>query len=114
SVHANVRRVPAVEVLLSSPYVSDLIIKGEIGAIKEAMKHSTEIGMQTFDESLFRLFAAGQISYEDAIEVADSRTDLALRIRLQGLAPEGVVDNEMAMEEMPPSKSEARGGRIGG
>ncbi|OGT55758.1 MAG: type IV pili twitching motility protein PilT [Gammaproteobacteria bacterium RIFCSPHIGHO2_12_FULL_63_22] len=114
SVHANVRRVPAVEVLLSSPYVSDLIIKGEIGAIKEAMKHSTEIGMQTFDESLFRLFAAGQISYQDAIEVADSRTDLALRIRLQGLAPEGVVDNEMAMEEMPPPKDEARGGRIGG
>ena len=114
SVHANVRRVPAVEVLLSSPYVSDLIIKGEIGAIKEAMKHSTEIGMQTFDESLFRLFAAGQISYQDAIEVADSRTDLALRIRLQGLAPEGVVDNQMAMEEMPPAKDEARGGRIGG
>jgi twitching motility protein PilU len=114
SVHANVRRVPAVEVLLSSPYVSDLIIKGEIGAIKEAMKHSTEIGMQTFDESLFRLFAAGQITYQDAIEVADSRTDLALRIRLQGLAPEGVEDNEMAMEEMPLDKEEARGGRIGG
>jgi twitching motility protein PilU len=102
-----VRRVPAVEVLLSSPYVSDLIVKGDIAEIKEAMKHSTEMGMQTFDESLYKLFAAGQISYQEAIDVADSRTDLALRIRLQGLAPGGTGSGEMAMEEMaPPDASE--------
>jgi twitching motility protein PilU len=115
-VKKNVRRVPAVEILLSSPYVSDLILKGEIGAIKEAMKHSTEIGMQTFDESLFQLFRDGKISYQEAIEVADSRTDLALRIRLQGLAPEGLPEDEMAMEAMEepkPKEEDPRAGRIG-
>ncbi|CAN5286317.1 PilT/PilU family type 4a pilus ATPase [soil metagenome] len=115
-VQKHVRRVPAVEIMLSSPYVSDLILKGDIGAIKEAMKHSTEIGMQTFDESLFQLFAAGKISYTEAIEVADSRTDLALRIRLQGLAPEGVAYEEMqmeAIEEPKPKEEDPRAGRIG-
>ncbi len=114
----DVRRVPAVEILLSSPYVSDLILKGDIHQLKEAMKHSVDLGMQTFDESLFRLFSAGQITYQDAIEFADSRTDLALRIRLEGLAPEGVPEEAMAMEEPPgptPAelKAQAREGRIG-
>ena len=112
-VKKNVRRVPAVEILLSSPYVSDLILKGEIGAIKEAMKHSTEIGMQTFDESLYRLYAAGQITYHDAIEVADSRTDLALRVRLQGPAPgEGELEAHMDMETVQPLKESVRQGRV--
>ncbi|MEO6172385.1 MAG: PilT/PilU family type 4a pilus ATPase [Arenimonas sp.] len=92
------KRIPAVEILLSSPYVSDMMIKGEISAIKESMKNSTEIGMQTFDEALFRLFAAGKISYQSAIEAADSRTDLSLRIRLQGLAPASAMPDEMQME----------------
>ena len=78
------KRVPAVEILLSTPYVADLIEKGEIYSIKEAMKQSLEHGMLTFDESLYRLYADGRISYEDAIAHADSQTDLALRVRLQG------------------------------
>jgi twitching motility protein PilU len=77
-------RVPAVEILMSSPFIADLIEKGEIASIKEAMKASKENGMQTFDGALYDLYAAGRISYEQAIENADSRTDLALRIRLEG------------------------------
>ena len=101
SVDPKEKRIPAVEILLSTPYVSDMIIKGEISAIKESMKNSTELGMQTFDEALFRLFAAGKISYQSAIEAADSRTDLSLRIRLQGLAPASAIPDEMQMEEEP-------------
>ncbi|MDP3701346.1 MAG: type IV pili twitching motility protein PilT, partial [Hylemonella sp.] len=74
--------VPAVEVLLASPFISDLISKGEFSGIKEAMGHSTEIGMCTFDQALYKLFKDGQISLEEALHNADSRTDLALRIRL--------------------------------
>ncbi|MCS4504352.1 Twitching mobility protein [wastewater metagenome] len=75
-------RVPAVEILLNTPYVSDLLERGEIDELKEAMKQGLEDGMQTFDESLYRLYEAGQITRESALEHADSRNDLGLRIRL--------------------------------
>jgi len=74
--------VPAVEVLVRSPYIADLIAKGEISAIKEAMGHSNEAGMCTFDQALYALHAEGRISLEEALHNADSRTDLSLRIRL--------------------------------
>jgi twitching motility protein PilU len=74
--------VPAVEVMLNSPFIADLIAKGEFAGIKEAMGHSTEIGMCTFDQALYALYKDGQISLEEALHNADSRTDLALRIRL--------------------------------
>lgn len=83
----NRKRVPAVEILLNTAYVADLIAKGEIAQVREAMKQGAEHGMQTFDESLYRLYAGGRIAYRDALENADSRTDLALRIRLQGPQP---------------------------
>jgi twitching motility protein PilU len=83
------RRVPAVEVMHLTPYISDLIIKGEIAELKEAMKAGRDVGMQTFDESIYRLYAAGRINYATAIDAADSRTDLALRIRLEGPPPTG-------------------------
>ena len=80
------KRVPAVEVLLLTSYVSDLIEKGDIHELKEAMKQGVARGMQTFDEALFRLYADGRISLEAAMENADSQTDLGLRIRLgQGI-----------------------------
>ena len=75
-------RVPAVEVMLNSPLVSDLIFKGDVSGIKEIMKKSRELGMQTFDQSLFDLFEAGKISYEDALRNADSVNDLRLNIKL--------------------------------
>jgi twitching motility protein PilU len=85
------RRVPAIELLLASPLVSDLIRKGEIALLKETMQRSLAGGMMTFDESLFRLYEAGKIGYDEAIANSDSHTDLALRIRLQ-CAREDVPD----------------------
>ena len=77
-------RVPAVEIMLNSPLVSDLIFKGDIGGIKDLMKKSRELGMQTFDQSLFDLYEAGLITYEDALRNADSLNDLRLDIKLKG------------------------------
>ena len=77
-------RVAAVEIMLNSPFVSDLIFKGEVHQIKEVMAKSREIGMQTFDQSLFDLYEANLISYEDALRNADSLNDLRLRIKLHG------------------------------
>jgi twitching motility protein PilU len=81
--------VPAVEVMLQSPYISDLILKGQADQIKPAMAKSNELGMQTFDQSLYNLYTAGDITLEQAIENADSKTDLSLRVRLtSGRAPD--------------------------
>ncbi|MFN5543035.1 MAG: PilT/PilU family type 4a pilus ATPase [Betaproteobacteria bacterium] len=77
-------RVAAVEILLNSPLVQDLIFKGEVHEIKEVMKRSREIGMQTFDQALFDLYEADLISYEDALRNADSLNDLRLQIKLEG------------------------------
>ncbi|MCW5636726.1 MAG: PilT/PilU family type 4a pilus ATPase [Rubrivivax sp.] len=76
-------RIAAVEILLNTPLVSDLIFKGEIAEIKELMKRSREHGMQTFDQSLFALYEENHISYEDALRNADSVNDLRLQIKLQ-------------------------------
>ncbi|MGC2518952.1 MAG: PilT/PilU family type 4a pilus ATPase [Burkholderiales bacterium] len=75
-------RCPAVEVMLNSPLISDFIFKGEVHEIKEVMKKSRELGMQTFDQALFDLYEAGKISYEDALRNADSVNDLRLTIKL--------------------------------
>jgi len=75
-------RVAAVEVMLNSPLISDLIFKGEVHEIKEIMKKSRELGMQTFDQALFDLFEAGRISYEDALRFADSTNEVRLNIKL--------------------------------
>jgi twitching motility protein PilU len=73
---------PAVEIMLNSPLISDLIFKGEVHEIKEIMKKSRELGMQTFDQALFDLYEAGKITYEDALRNADSVNDLRLQIKL--------------------------------
>ena len=89
-------RIPAVEIMLLSAYVAELIKKGEIRSIKDAMEQSDVHGMQTFDQSLFYLYQSGRITLEDALANADSRNDLALRIRLQGTgqpsSPKSEVD----------------------
>jgi len=82
-------RVPAVEVMLNSPLISDLIFKGDVSGIKEIMKKSRELGMQTFDQSLFGLYDTGLISYEDALRNADSLNDLRLDIKLHGKEAKG-------------------------
>jgi twitching motility protein PilU len=76
-------RLAAIEILLNSPYVAELIKKGEIGSIKEVMEKSNELGMQTFDQALFNLYDNGQISYADALHHADSPNDLRLLIKLR-------------------------------
>jgi twitching motility protein PilU len=76
-------RVPAVEVMINSPLIADLIMKGDIPGIKEIMAKSTEAGMQTFDQSLFNLYEADLITYDDALRNADSVNDLRLRIKLE-------------------------------
>jgi len=75
-------RVPAIEVMLNSPLIADLIFKGDVPGIKEIMKRSRELGMQTFDQSLFDLYEDGLITYEDALRNADSVNDLRLQIKL--------------------------------
>ena len=75
-------RVAAVEVLLNSPLISDLVFKGDVHEIKEVMKKSREMGMQTFDQALFDLYEGGAISYEDGLRNADSVNDLRLQIKL--------------------------------
>ena len=77
-------RCVAVEIMLNSPLVSDLIFKGDVHEIKEIMKKSRELGMQTFDQALFDLYEGGKISYEDALRNADSVNDLRLSIKLNG------------------------------
>jgi twitching motility protein PilU len=76
------RLVPAVEVMLLSPYIADLIQKGKTDEIKEVIAKSNEQGMVSFDQSLYGLYQRGDISLEQALDNADSRTDLSLRIRL--------------------------------
>ncbi len=75
-------RAAAIEVMLNSPLIADHIFKGNIGEIKDVMKRSRELGMQTFDQALFDLYEAGRISYEDALRNADSVNDLRLQIKL--------------------------------
>jgi len=75
-------RAAAVEIMLNSPLISDLIFKGEVHEIKSIMAKSRELGMQTFDQHLFDLYEAGQISYEDALRNADSVNELRLMIKL--------------------------------
>jgi twitching motility protein PilU len=77
-------RAAAIEVLLNSPLISDLIFKGEVHEIKEIMKKSRELGMQTFDQALFDLYEQGRISYEDALRFADSTNEVRLQIKLHG------------------------------
>jgi|GEM_PF-454461 len=76
-------RVPAVEVLLNTPHVADLIHQGRVGDLKEAMQKGRAQGMQTFDQSLFDLYERGFISEQDALANADSENELRLQIKLR-------------------------------
>ena len=77
-------RAAAIEILLNTPLIQDLIFKGEVHEIKDIMGKSRELGMQTFDQALFDLYEAGLISYEDAMRNADSMNELRLQIKLHG------------------------------
>jgi twitching motility protein PilU len=77
-------RIAAMEIMLKSPLISDLIFKGKVAEIKEVMAKSNRLGMKTFDQDLFDLYEAGKISYEEAMRNADSKNELRLRIKLEG------------------------------
>ena len=77
-------RAAAIEIMINSPLISDLIFKGDVHEIKEIIGRSRELGMQTFDQALFDLHESGAISYEDALRNADSVNDLRLKVKLHG------------------------------
>ena len=103
-------RVAAMEILINSPLISDLIFKGEVAGIKEVMGRSNEQGMFTFDQFLFELFEKGVIGYEEAIRNADSQNELRLRIKLESRrAAQNLMDDEMVrkMQMKPEEKEQA-------
>ena len=93
------KRTAAIEILIDSPRVKDLIMKRRIDILKEAMAQGTREGMQTFDQAIFEIFKAGRIAYENAIAYADSANDVRLRIKMEGLAAR-------AEGEEPPEPSQ--------
>ena len=87
-------RVAAMEIMLASPLINDLIFRGEVAQIKEVMAKSTRLGMQTFDQALFRLYEDGVISYENALRNADSMNELRLKIKLGGKRKEPAATDQ--------------------
>jgi len=80
---AGAGRIAAMEIMLNSPLIQDLIFRGEVAKIKEVMSRSTRLGMKTFDQALFELYEQGHISYEDALRNSDSKNELRLRVKLE-------------------------------
>ena len=87
----NIGRVAAMEIMLASPLINDLIFRGEVAQIKEIMAKSNRLGMQTFDQALFHLFEDGVISYEEALRNADSKNELRLKIKLESKRESGTA-----------------------
>ncbi|MEM6511415.1 MAG: PilT/PilU family type 4a pilus ATPase [Pseudomonadota bacterium] len=87
-------RIAAMEIMLNTPLIQDLIFKGEVGQIKEIMSKSTRLGMQTFDQALFSLYEDGTISYEEAMRNADSKNELRLRIKLESKRDSAIADQQ--------------------
>ncbi len=87
-------RIAAMEIMLNTPLIQDLIFKGEVGQIKEIMAKSTRLGMQTFDQALFALYEEGTISYEEAMRNADSKNELRLRIKLESKRDSAIADQQ--------------------
>ena len=102
---SGIGRIAAMEIMLNTPLVQDLIFKGEVGQIKEIMAKSTRLGMQTFDQALFNLYEDNIISYEEAMRNADSKNELRLRIKLESKREKSGSDEHSAslriLEEDP-------------
>ena len=86
-------RIAAMEIMLNSPLIQDLIFKGEVVKIRDVMARSNRLGMKTFDQSLFELYEAGFISYEDALRNADSKNELRLRVKLESHRESPALDD---------------------
>jgi twitching motility protein PilU len=97
-------RIAAMEIMLNSPLIQDLIFKGDVAKIKEVMSRSTRLGMKTFDQALYELYETGLISYEDALRNADSKNELRLRVKLESKREHKAVEDGSALrivEEEP-------------
>lgn len=105
-------RYPAIEIMLNTPLVSDIIRKGEVHRLKEVMKAGKEQGMQTFDQALFDLYVAGQISYEDALNSADSRNEVRLMIKLAADASNSFSSDDGVMSLTSVDEKDGRGGSL--
>jgi twitching motility protein PilU len=101
-------RRAAIEILLNTPMVSDLIFKGEVHGLKETMAKSKEAGMQTFDQALFDLFEAGDVNFEDALRNADSVSEFKLNVKLNSKRKAGDDGGRPKMElSLHPGEEEA-------
>ncbi len=101
-------RVAAMEIMLHSPLIADLIFRGEVAQIKEIMAKSTRMGMQTFDQALFELFEQGMISYEEALRHADSKNELRLRVKLESKREDTLQKSHSDSLKMAEESREAR------
>jgi twitching motility protein PilU len=102
------KRAAAIEILVGTPRAADLIAKGAVSELKELMEKSTEQGMQTFDQSLYKLYKEGRISLEEALKNADSKNNLRLRITLdENPAGAAAIEEEMAREAAAEANQES-------
>jgi twitching motility protein PilU len=105
-------RVAAMEIMLNSPFIADLIFKGEVAGIKEAMKAGGEQGMITFDQFLFNLFEAGQINMDEALRNADSQNEVRLRVKLESKrARQNLMEDDMVKKMQMKEEEKAQMGR---
>jgi len=104
-------RVAAIEILLNSPLISDLILKGEVHEIKSIMAKSNELGMKTFDQALFDLYEDDKITFEDALRNADSMNELRLRIKLEGKESKG-KDKMDGLDHLSLEESDEESGML--
>src|SRR6476661_8214388 len=91
-------RIAAMEIMLNSPLIQDLIFKGKVAKIKEVMSRSNRLGMKTFDQALYEMYETGFISYEDALRNADSKNELRLRIKLESKREQKNIDDGGALK----------------
>ena len=101
-------RIAAMEIMLHSPLIADLIFKGEVARIKEIMAKSTRLGMQTFDQDLYALYERGVISYEEAMRNADSKNELRLRIKLESKRDKTVAEDDSGLALIEDHESTMR------
>jgi twitching motility protein PilU len=99
-------RIAAMEIMLNSPLIQDLIFRGEVAKIKELMARSNRIGMNTFDQALYELYERGQIGYEDALRNADSKNELRLRVKLESKREGRPVEGDGDLHIVDESESE--------
>ncbi len=101
-------RIAAMEIMLHSPLIADLIFKGDVVQIKEVMSRSNRLGMKTFDQALFDLYETSQITYEDALRNADSKNELRLRVKLESKREDKLTNEQASSLRIVDDESEGK------